>query len=312
MPGATVFIYTVGAADFVIGFFYMKTICLMLLLVVLCADGFGQSDLQRMFDTDRNFSRAAAEKGVKPAFLEFLSADSIIFRPDPVNGRAFWNARDEPATARLIRKPAYADIASSGMLGYTTGYWELRPKGKQDSMTEFGQYVTIWEKRQDGTFRASVDINIKHDKIEFIEPKGFFPTGISKETNERRWSVADASMNFLRLSMRNEGVKGAYKKFAANDVRLLREGSPPITGKKNVIEETENYVSSSFPEKMASLQSADLAYVWNPCEFADSNEGTEKGSCLQIWKLRGKKWLIVLGVFAPVPNEKRPELKIKK
>ena len=290
----------------------MKSICLTLLILGFCAGVFGQSDLQKMFDTERQFARAAAEKGVKPGYLEFLAEDSVIFRPDPVNGRVFWKSREEPAAARLIRKPAYADISSSGMLGYTTGYWEMRPKGKVDSTTEFGQYVTIWEKKQDGTFRATVDINVQHDKIEFTEPKGFFPTGISSEMNERGWSVADASMNFLRQSMKSEGVKGAYKRFAANDVRLLREGSPPITGKKNVVNETDNYVSSSFPRKMASLQSADLAYVWNPCEFADSNEGTEKGSCLQIWKLRGKKWLIVLGVFAPVPNEKRPELKFKK
>lgn len=290
----------------------MKAICLTLLVLILCAIGYGQSDLQKMFDTEREFARAAAERGVKPGYLEFLAEDSVIFRPDPVNGKEFWKARNEPTVARLIRRPIYADISSSGMLGYTTGYWELRPKGKVDSATEFGQYVTIWEKKQDGTYRATVDINVKHDRIDFTEPKGFFPTGISKEMNERGWSVADASMNFLRQSMRSEGVKGAYKKFAANDVRLLREGSPPITGKKNVVDETENYVSSSFPRKMASLQSADLAYVWNPCEFSDSNEGTEKGSCLQIWKLRNKKWLIVLGVFAPVPNEKRPELKIKK
>lgn len=295
-----------------IRFRYMKAICLTLLVLILCAIGYGQSDLQKMFDTEREFARAAAERGVKPGYLEFLAEDSVIFRPDPVNGKEFWKARNEPTVARLIRRPIYADISSSGMLGYTTGYWELRPKGKVDSATEFGQYVTIWEKKQDGTYRATVDINVKHDRIDFTEPKGFFPTGISKEMNERGWSVADASMNFLRQSMRSEGVKGAYKKFAANDVRLLREGSPPITGKKNVVDETENYVSSSFPRKMASLQSADLAYVWNPCEFSDSNEGTEKGSCLQIWKLRNKKWLIVLGVFAPVPNEKRPELKIKK
>lgn len=290
----------------------MKSIRLSALILLLCAASYGQSDLQKMFDTERAFANAAAQKGVKPAYLEFLAEDAVVFRPGPVNGRDFWKTREESAAARLIRTPFYADISSSGILGYTTGLWELRPKGKVDSSTEYGQYVTIWEKKKDGTFRATVDISVKHEKFDLAKPKGFFPTGISKETNERGWSVADASMNFLRRSMNREGIKGAYKRFAANDVRLLREGFPPITGKKNVIEEAENYISSSFPRKTATLQSADLAYVWNPCSFADSNEGNEEGSCLQIWKLRGKKWLIVLGVFAPVPNETRPELKIKK
>ena len=52
-----------------------------------------------------------------------------------------------------------------------------------------------------------------------------------------------------------------------------------------------------------------MAYTWNPCEFADNNEGMEKGTCLHIWKLRNKKWWIVLGVFARIPNETPPSLK---
>jgi hypothetical protein len=58
-------------------------------------------------------------------------------------------------------------------------------------------------------------------------------------------------------------------------------------------------------------QAADMAYVWNPCQYANSNEGLEKGNCLHIWKLRDNKWWVVLGVFAPQPNPTIPTIKVK-
>jgi hypothetical protein len=74
----------------------------------------------------------------------------------------------------------------------------------------------------------------------------------------------------------------------------------------------KRYKSIEFPTKVAMFQAADMAYVWNPCQYANSNEGTERGNCLQVWKLRNKKWWIVVGVFARVESEKPPELKVRK
>jgi hypothetical protein len=129
--------------------------------------------------------------------------------------------------------------------------------------------------------------------------------------NEQGWSPADASMNFLRLSMSNYELSGAYKQFAAEDVRLLRDREPPILGKKKVVSETKHYVSVTFPRKVALYQAADMAYTWNECKFNNSDEGIIEGNCLHIWKLRDKKWWIVLGVFAPAPNDSKPVLKVK-
>jgi hypothetical protein len=53
-----------------------------------------------------------------------------------------------------------------------------------------------------------------------------------------------------------------------------------------------------------------MAYTWNPCQFANSQEGMEQGNCLQIWKLRNKKWWIVLNIFSRIPNETPPSLKL--
>jgi hypothetical protein len=288
----------------------MKALIISILTLLFCANIFAQSDFQDMLDAERAFEQAAADKGTKSAFLNFLADDSVIFRPGAVNGKEFWKLRTDSAAERLVRRMSYTDIASNGLLGYTTGSWELYSQGQTKPATKFGQYVTIWEKRPNG-FRATVDIVITHDKVPVSDQRKILPTDSVKELNERGWSPADASMNFLRTSMTNEELSGAYKKFAAEDVRLLRDREPPIIGKKNVVSETKNYKSVSFPQKVAMLQSADMAYTWNPCKFENSNEGTEEGNCLHVWKLRDKKWWIVLGVFAPAASEAPPKLKTK-
>ena len=73
-----------------------------------------------------------------------------------------------------------------------------------------------------------------------------------------------------------------------------------------MVSEMRRYKSVEFPKKVHLYESADMAYIWNPCEYENNDEGTIQGNCLHVWKLRDKKWWIVLGVFAPFPNEKPP------
>jgi hypothetical protein len=103
----------------------------------------------------------------------------------------------------------------------------------------------------------------------------------------------------------------AYKGYAADEIRFLRDGFPPITGRKQVIEATKDYRAVKFPFKVALMESGDMAYSWNPCEYNVSDEGMERGNCLHVWKLRDKKWLIVLAAFARVESDMKPVLKTK-
>ena len=287
----------------------------VLLVVAICAlSAFAQKDAQPVnpiLVTQTAFDRAAIERGARSAFLEFLTDDAVIFRPAAVNGKKFWTERPDDPNSQLVRTVSYADISANGLLGYTTGNWRVYQKGKSEGEALFGQYVTIWEKRSDGSFRASLDIVVPHEKLLFAETNQPVRGKQTRDINKRGWSPADASMNFLRASMGAERLGGAYKRFAAEDVRLLREGAPPIIGKKQVVEATTEYTSIEFPANVKLFQSADLAYTWNPCRFDNSTEGQVAGNCLHIWKLRKKKWWIVVGVFAPVPNLTPPVLKLR-
>ena len=287
---------------------------LVLVLVFIAVPAVAQKELQPVrpiLDTQTAFDRAAIQLGMKSAFLQFLTDDAVIFSPEATNGKKFWSVRSDDPNSQLIRTISYADISASGLLGYTTGNWRIYQKGKSEGTALFGQYLTIWERQPDGSFRASLDIAVPHEKLTFAQTDKPVRSKQTRDVNKRGWSPADASMNFLRASMGSERLGGAYKKFAAEDVRLLRDGAAPIIGKKQVIEATGEYVSIEFPKNVKLFQSADMAYTWNPCRFDNSNEGLVAGNCLHIWKLRKKKWWIVVGVFAPVPNLTPPVLKTR-
>ena len=291
----------------------MQKVYSLIVAVILYGCAYSQSgpfpsEVKPLVDAQRSFVAVAESEGIKSAFTKFLAPDSTIFRPGPVNGQEYWKASKDPASLLLSRNVTYADVASNGKLGYTTGNWRLYERGKSESYAKFGQYVTIWEKKLDGTWQASIDIGISHDKLPFSETDKAIKKEPTRDANLRGWSPADDSMNFTRASMAPEALGGAFERYASDEVRFLRDGAPPILGKKNVIKATKKYRSVRFPSKIALFQSADMAYTWNPCKFADSEEGIEEGNCLQIWKLLDKKWLIVLSIYSKIPTENPPVL----
>jgi len=232
----------------------------------------------------------------------------VIFKPEATNGKDWWRLQKTEPPVVLSRTMEVADISANGLLGYTVGRWEQTPKKQGDPGRKIGQYITVWSKKPDGKFYAIIDVMTEYD--EAAEPVGTaIPTNATRDINKRRWSAADPSMKYLRMGMGYGGLGSAFEEWAAEDIRLIIEENPPIYGKKNAVKAMKKYLSVAFPRKVALLESADLAYAWNQCEYANSEEGMEKGTCLNIWKLRNKKWYITASVFARIPNMVKPTLK---
>lgn len=288
----------------------MKPYLALLLIAVAHSFAAGQSDFQLMVDADRAIANAAVQNGTRSAYLEYLADDGVIFRPDAVNGKDYWSLHKQEPAAILKRTMERADISASGLLGYTSGTWEETPRIPTGPPRQVGQYVTVWSKKPGGKFLAIIDILTKYDEAAAPVGNPMLATNLPKDINKRRWSAADPSMNFLKMGMNKGGLGNAFDEFAAEDVRLIIEENPPIFGKKNAVKAMKKYLSVAFPRKVSLLESSDLAYAWNPCEYANSEEGMERGNCLNIWKLRNKKWYITLGVFARVPNVAKPKLKV--
>jgi hypothetical protein len=86
------------------------------------AQGAREEALASLVAAERGFAAAAAEVGVGESFLRNIADDGVLFRPDPVNGRAWLEAHPSPGRG-LSWYPRHARVAASGDLGFTNGPW---------------------------------------------------------------------------------------------------------------------------------------------------------------------------------------------
>src|SRR4051794_32833163 len=158
-----------------------------------------------LVEMEHAFAKAAAAKGTRDAFIEFLADDGIIFQPGPVNGKKFWTER-QPRKGLLSWEPVFADVSRAGDLGYTTGPWEFRPNGPDDQPAAFGQYFTIWKKQSGGDWKAVLDRGVSTEKS-FPRPALTF--ALDEETRDGKSKVDVAADRAGLLKEEKEFSNGA-------------------------------------------------------------------------------------------------------
>ncbi|HVQ56532.1 MAG TPA: hypothetical protein VMS29_07235, partial [Pyrinomonadaceae bacterium] len=104
----------------------MNRTLLLLMGLGLCVSVHAQIGLNTILDAERALGEATVARGQKAAFVEFLTDDSIIFRPEAINGKDFWTRQTELSGSNLTRTMTFADVAANSLLGYTTGNWQLK------------------------------------------------------------------------------------------------------------------------------------------------------------------------------------------
>jgi ketosteroid isomerase-like protein len=273
----------------------------VLIIILIASSAFvvrAQDDLKKLVDTEKAFAELAAQKGTKHAFLANMSDDAVIFTPDRTLAKPYWTARPDSASL-LSWAPNFAAISSSGLVGYTTGNWEFRPNGKDDAPTAFGDFITVWQRQPDGNFRFVIDIGISHDKPAVYSTEWTTFAEASKETNENKSSAADSANRFYETAASN-GMLSAYKQFAAEDIRLYREGELPALGKSKISVLVKKETGRiAFAKRSTFFGSNDLAFINNTYTFTRPDGKATNGNFLQVWRLRHGRWQIVLDIFKP-------------
>jgi ketosteroid isomerase-like protein len=121
-----------------------------------------RNKVNELYEVERRFCDLSAEKGAHEAFLTFIDDSCALLRPNryPVIGKEkikdLFNKPDKSYT--LSWEPKFADISSSGDLGYTFGIYQVKmdsPEGQ--IVTKEGTYVTIWKKNQNGEWKFVLD-----------------------------------------------------------------------------------------------------------------------------------------------------------
>ena len=143
-----------------------NTIIALLLLTAISKLSFGQSDIsaeiEKIKQTDLEFSLLSKEKGMKEAFLSYIDINGTLLRPYMMPVTGYENVKkllDEGNTDfTLTWKPLFADVGASLDLGYTYGIYEIVFKDESgNSQTRKGTYVSIWKKQNDGKWKFVLD-----------------------------------------------------------------------------------------------------------------------------------------------------------
>ena len=276
-----------------------------------------QGTLKSLVETEQAFAKTSEDRGTRDAFMAFIADDGILFRPRAVTGKDWMRAHPVPPSDKrplLAWQPVFAEIAAAGDMGYTTGPWEFKDDIKNEKPAAFGDFVTVWKKQADGTWKFAVDLGISH-------PQSSGPLKLwVVDDDARRSSTTKVSLidiaNTRKILWQSEqelaadaaksGAAAAFEKTADNNVRLYREGNNPFLGREAA---TKTLAASggSIVWKLTAgdvSSSGDLGYTYGTYEIGDSKKPApiEKGNYLRIWKKHGENWRVVLDVANPVNN----------
>ncbi len=120
------------------------------------ADAFAKME---MMQTDREFSKMSAQKGMKTAFIEYIDSNGVLLRPNrlPIIGADAIDflIQQNDSDFTMTWEPKNGAIARSGELGYTYGIYAIRPANKDTIL--YGTYVSIWKKDKSGTWKYVLD-----------------------------------------------------------------------------------------------------------------------------------------------------------
>jgi len=119
----------------------------------------GRSDLT---NTERDFSKASLKRGAVEAFLAYASPDVRVLRnqKQPFVGRKAAVAAWTPLSIEWTWTTQFADVSSSGDLGYSYGLYEKRDKAA-NSIIETGNYMRVW-KRVNSAWKLILDVTDPH------------------------------------------------------------------------------------------------------------------------------------------------------
>jgi ketosteroid isomerase-like protein len=259
--------------------------------------------LRSLVTAERAFSQFSVDHGIKPAFLEFLGEEGIVFSPRATPGRkSFLDQPDEPndkaPRAELVWRPIFADIAASGDFGYTTGPYELSFQREGVAQSRFGHYVTVWKKSSDGQWKVRIDKGIRHPNRFDAPDEVRYPTDAkTKAASARLDDLLGRDRTYGDL-VAKRGAPTAFDEIASESVRLYREGGFPIVGKKAALDALEKTPLKISPEGGDVAASGDLGFTYGTAEA----ESGETSTYLHIWKKESGAWLLVLDNTTPLPK----------
>jgi hypothetical protein len=238
------------------------------------------------------FAARAAEIGVAPSFLEFMTDEAIVFSPDPLLARAVYEARPDAKPpkdggALLNWWPNFAGVARSGDLGFTTGPATVNG-GKPGVF-----YFTVWVRRPGGSWKWIYDGGVEADGSAAPGPA---EAPMLLAPGDAKPLAPDVAMQQVRaaeiaVATRARGdTVAAYKAVLAPDARLQGSRLGPATTPAAADRElaTRARTIAFGPLGGGASKAGDLAWT-----YGDAKWDAGRGHYVRVWQRRAGKWALV-------------------
>jgi len=115
-----------------------------------------ESRKKEILQTEKDFDKMAAEKGIEAAFLHYAADDAVLQRGSQlVVGRKAIEERFKTRTgmenSTMTWTPDFVDVSGDGNMGYTYGHYIFTLVNTDSSMQhDTGIFHTVWKRKPDG------------------------------------------------------------------------------------------------------------------------------------------------------------------
>ncbi|MFL6844129.1 MAG: DUF4440 domain-containing protein [Allosphingosinicella sp.] len=259
------------------------------------------ADVAEVVGAERAFAAMAQTDGVNAAFVRYAAPEALIFQPGPTNAQAALAKHPIPAI-KLDWWPAYAGLAASGDLGFTTGPYEFG-EGRAH-----GWYFTIWRRQADGSWRWILDHGPPtREAAAFAKgsPVAALPAG-RRSPGKAAFGDVGAAEAKLAAALATD-ARAALPRFLAADGRLMRVGPQPAVGAAAWAP-----ILAAGPERIetaplggSASAAGDLAYTYGTARWQEKGKDIA-GHYVRIWQRRKAGWTLVIDNLIAVPPPPPP------
>jgi len=282
----------------------MKKIFSTAIASLLALSAFAQKNdgtTKSLVNAEKDFAKSVAKNGDKDAYLAHSLASALVFRPNPVNVKTYYNAQTNSEKS-VTWEPNLAQVSHSGDLGFTTGPYMVDGTEKK-----YGQYLSIW-KSENGKWKLAIDLETSSNKplgqtaAKFIEPKDHVaPKFLNEREIKAGKDIILTTEKTLNTFLKTHGV-AAFGGFLTEDARLLFPGNDLITGKGKIVT-FYNGMISKINLKTTGVDKAigsDLAYTFGVATIDYKADLRESFNYVFVYeKAADASWNLIVQAFVP-------------
>lgn len=275
--------------------FGMRRLLLLIILLTGCATAsVPEVTIEPVVATERAFAARAGEVGWVSAFREFWAAESQMAQQGLVPAaQVLAGVGEQGSDTSLFWWPAYAGIARSGDLAFTTG-----PFSVDASRAPVGQYFTVWRKQADGNWRWVYDGGPGPlSDFAAVAPDAANVESLAIASSGRGSAeVASTEVTELESAIRSPESLAAYLAPGAHVYRRGQARATSAAAAGAILNIPSPDISYRLLRTEASAAGDLVIALGNASWRVGETERTV--AFLRVWQWRGGRWLIVYDQLA--------------